>query len=113
MACNAMQRRLRRRINYFLKLTQPSSIAAIDAGRHDRGHFSSSVAMGRRAENQRPTTKSPVAHTVYTSPTPQPSPRAFRLTDAAVRIRAWPSRAARLRRDGAPQEWTRRLWRSA
>jgi hypothetical protein len=27
------------RINYFLKLTQPSSILATTAGRHERGHF--------------------------------------------------------------------------
>src|ERR1700722_268232 len=39
MACNTKQRRLSRRINYFLKLTQPSSILAITAGRYERGHF--------------------------------------------------------------------------
>jgi hypothetical protein len=39
MARNTKQHRLSRRINYFLKLTQPSSILAITEGRHDRGHF--------------------------------------------------------------------------
>jgi hypothetical protein len=39
MARNTKQHRLSRRINYFLKLTQRSSILAITAGRHDRGHF--------------------------------------------------------------------------
>jgi hypothetical protein len=37
MACNSKQRRLGQRINYFLKLTQPSSILAIAAVQHDRG----------------------------------------------------------------------------
>jgi hypothetical protein len=36
MACNSKQRLKRQRINYFLKLTQPSWILAIAAVRHDR-----------------------------------------------------------------------------
>jgi hypothetical protein len=39
MARNTKQHRLSRRINYFLKLTQPSPMLAITAGRDDRGHF--------------------------------------------------------------------------
>jgi hypothetical protein len=49
-----MQRRSRRRINYFLKLTQPSSIAAIDAGRHDRGHFNEFYGNGSTARKSAP-----------------------------------------------------------
>src|ERR1700733_9871119 len=84
MACNTKQHSLSRRINYFLKLTQPPAVVAIDAGRHDRGHFKDRRATGQRAENQRRTAKSPVAHNVSMSPTPQPSPRASRPTDTAV-----------------------------
>jgi hypothetical protein len=41
-----MARNTKQHIDYFLKLTQPSSILAVTAGRHDRGHFNEICGNG-------------------------------------------------------------------